>query len=339
MKKDLLLFLAMASAVLSSAQCSELFFSMYVCASGNNKGVEIYNPTNAPIVLTGNYRVSMYDNGHPSAPSVSRNLTGTIGAYSTFVFCNGQVTSDSVHPATGTPYTTPPCDTALQNRANQLDTAHFYAFSYFNGDDALSLDKNQSGNWVPVDYFANINDPWPTSSSGSHVGWWNTPPYNNASTGHSWTKYHSLIRKPSVKQGMSTAPAPGTWNVATEWDSLPNTSSTSTIKYYPTKNNNSTATGTHFCNCNTSGIVEFKDEVKVSVFPNPSNTGIMTVVAGKPVEMIQVYNLIGKLVYEEKVASPAALISFSTSNLAKGTYLLKSSFGGNMAHVSKIILQ
>ncbi len=322
MKKQLLLFCSVASVTLASAQCSELFFSKYVCASGNDKAVEIYNPTANTITLTGTYQVSMYDNGATS-PSVSHPLIGTIASGATFVFCNGQVTIDSVFPAPpSTPYATYPCDTALQNHAQQLDSAHFYAFSYFNGDDALTLDKNISGNWTTVDIFACIGE-WPISSTGSHVGWWNSSPYNNATTGHSWTKYHTLQRKSTVKQGVTQNPAPGSWNVSVEWDSLPN-------KTFPT--------GSHSCAC-ISGVEEFTNDIFVNVFPNPVNSGIINIAAVLPVKQIQIYNLIGKLVYEEKMNSSAPWISVNVPNLAPGAYILKSSFGENKGHISKLMVQ
>jgi hypothetical protein len=338
MKKNLLLFCGMTSVMLASAQnCSELFISMYVDASGDNKAVEIYNPTSHAIILTGNYQLSMYDNG-ATAPSISRPLIGTIGAYSTFTFSNGQITADSVHPATGTAYTTPPCDPALQAVANQLDTAHFYSVTYFNGDDALTLDKFEGGTYVPVDVFGCVGE-WPISGTGSHVGWWNVSPYNNAPTGKSWTKYHTLIRKYNVLTGITQNPNPGSWNPSVQWDSLPESKTGVSPTYYPQPNAGSTLTNTHFSGCLVNGIQEFTDNVSVKVFPNPSNSGTVNVTAGKPVEMVQVYNLVGELVYQEKMTNPSLWISFSSATLAKGSYLLKSSFAGNQAHVTKIVVQ
>ena len=39
------------SAFVNAQDCSELFISEYLEGSGNNKGIEIYNPTTQPIEL------------------------------------------------------------------------------------------------------------------------------------------------------------------------------------------------------------------------------------------------------------------------------------------------
>jgi hypothetical protein len=341
MKKKLLTFCGIALAGIASAQsCSELFFSMYICASGENKAVEIYNPTANAIVLTGNYQLKAYYNGATSATtSGTRPLIGTIGAHSTWVFSNGQTTIDSVFPAPpSTPYGTPPCDTALMRVANQLDSAHYPGFTYFNGDDALTLEKNISGNWTTIDIFGCVGER-PTTGTGTHVGWWNTPPYDAATTGHAWTKYHTLIRKPSVTAGTSSNPAPLSWNVSVQWDSLPNSSIGVKPNYYPQPNANSTLNYTHFCDCNANGIQEYMDNVHVNVFPNPSNAGLVNVTAGVPIEMLQVYNLVGEVIYQEKITNPGVWVSFETKGIPAGAYLLKTSFGGNQAHVTKIVVQ
>lgn len=334
MKKNLLLFCGIASAALASAQCSELFISEYISGAGENKAIEIYNPTNATITLTGNYRITLWDNGTVT-PSVSRPLIGTIASGQTFVLCNGQVTADSVHPATGSPYSTPACDTNLQKTAlakygnnGMLDTAHFYAVSYHNGDDAISLDKLTSGSYVPVDIFACIGE-WPLTGT-AHVGWWSGGPnYNAAPTGKSSTKYNTLRRKRTVKQGVTVNPAPNTFNTALQWDSLGEKTG-GTIPNYPT--------GSHVCDCIT-GIQEFTDNVFVNVFPNPANAGIIYIIAAKPIELVQIYNLVGELVFAEKINGSASSISLNLSSIAKGAYLVKSSFDNSHAHVSKLIIQ
>jgi hypothetical protein len=191
--------------------------------------------------------------------------------------------------------------------------------------------------WANVDIMGCIGEYPKCNSDTKHYGWWNVAPYNNACANQAWTKYHTLIRKPSVKIGISTNPNPGSFNPSTEWDSLPS-SHTGGPQYYPAVNNNSTNPNTHFCACNASGIQEYVDVVHVNVFPNPSNSGMLNVVAGKSIEMIEVYNLVGELVYREKM-SPATWVSFSTSNLAKGSYLVKTIFGSNEAHVSKVTIQ
>ncbi|HXC07112.1 MAG TPA: T9SS type A sorting domain-containing protein [Bacteroidia bacterium] len=346
MKKKLLFFCAMAYAAMSVAQapCSELFLSMYVCGSGDNKAVEIYNPTNAPITMTGKYRLALYYSTNTTTPD-TLGIVGTIGAYSTFVIACGQTTTDSV--LTATPhYATPPCDTTLQRIANQLDVPHYPGATYFSGSQSMTIQKNMGTSsapvWANVDIMGCIGEYPKCAIDSKHYGWYNVAPYNNACSGQAWTKYHTLIRKPSVQIGISTNPNPNSFNPATQWDTLGDSHTggvQGSSQFYPAVNNHSTNPNTHFCTCNTSGVQEYSNAVHVNVFPNPSNSGIVNVVAGKAVEMIQVYNLLGELVYQEKFSNGNTWVTFNTSSLSKGSYLVKSTFGNQEAHVSKVTIQ
>ena len=67
--KKLLLSLGLLTSTLSFSQitdCSQLFISEYVEGWGNNKALEIYNPTSADINLSG-YFVARYSNGSTTA--------------------------------------------------------------------------------------------------------------------------------------------------------------------------------------------------------------------------------------------------------------------------------
>ncbi|MGB3618615.1 MAG: lamin tail domain-containing protein, partial [Catalinimonas sp.] len=55
------LLLALSTPV-AAQDCTDLFFSEYVEGSSSNKALEIYNPTDADIDLTG-YRVELFSNG------------------------------------------------------------------------------------------------------------------------------------------------------------------------------------------------------------------------------------------------------------------------------------
>ncbi len=107
---------------------NELFFSEYVEGSGNNKYLEIYNPTAAAVNLAG-YRLRLYANG-ASSPNSDVLLSGTLAAGATVVYKN------SAAPAV----------------AGATDNAALA----FNGNDALALFKistNQN-----VDIFGRIGD-------------------------------------------------------------------------------------------------------------------------------------------------------------------------------------
>src|SRR3972149_11126470 len=85
-----LLVLAIALAVpgqaaVQAAGPTELFFSEYIEGSSNNKALEIYNGTGAPVNLAaGAYNVQMFFNGSASA-GLTINLTGTVAVGDVYV--------------------------------------------------------------------------------------------------------------------------------------------------------------------------------------------------------------------------------------------------------------
>ncbi|REL27241.1 DNA degradation protein EddB [Thalassotalea euphylliae] len=71
----------------------DLFFSEYVEGSGFNKAVEIYNPTDDAISLSG-YQFKLYSNGSSQPTSVA-NLSGEVLAGDVIVIGGSQISSDS----------------------------------------------------------------------------------------------------------------------------------------------------------------------------------------------------------------------------------------------------
>lgn len=100
----------------AGSPCTDLYFSEYVeGAASNSKAVEIFNPTSAPISLTG-IRLELFANGS-STPTATQALTGTIAPGDVYVVANTGVVSTVVLGQTD-----------LQS-----------AVCFFNGDDALAL--------------------------------------------------------------------------------------------------------------------------------------------------------------------------------------------------------
>src|SRR5262245_37159595 len=67
------------------AQSTELFISEYIEGTSNNKAIEIFNGTGAPINLaTGGYNIQMFFNGSATA-GLTIPLTGTVGAGDVYV--------------------------------------------------------------------------------------------------------------------------------------------------------------------------------------------------------------------------------------------------------------
>ncbi len=239
--KNLILFLSLfISALFANAQ-TDLFFSEYCEGSGNNKGVEIYNPSNETIDLN-EYWVVRYGNGSVVFTNGgATHLIGSIEPYQTFVLVNGQTESTPTSPA---------CDPEMQALADQLD-GEYPAPMYMNGNDAIALVKTPNGepptqtNITPVDLIGEIGLG---SLISGETGWSyiqdSTLTYNNpagepvegkvinyivqkyATNGSdygpfwmAWTMNHSLIRRPEVIQGIVSNPSP--FSVSMQWDTLP----------------------------------------------------------------------------------------------------------------------
>ena len=182
----------------AQSQCTELFFSEYVEGSGNDKAIEIYNPTYNPINLS-SYSIRRYSNGAAdySAGGIT-NLVGTIAPFSTFVLVNGQTTSTTNSPA---------CSLELQALADQLDGA-YPSPTYCNGNDAIVLAK---GN-VIIDILGKIGEDPGTA--------WSSLFPHTANSGSWITWNHTMIRKSSVQTGVAVNP--DFFDPLAQYDTLPN---------------------------------------------------------------------------------------------------------------------
>ena len=117
MKKIISIILTLISINSAYSQCTSLFFSEYIEGTNSNRAVEIYNPTNAAISLTG-YTVAQAVNGSPS-PTIFFALYGTLAPGDVFILCANAANTTILGKA----------DTALA----------YPSVAHFNGDDALIL--------------------------------------------------------------------------------------------------------------------------------------------------------------------------------------------------------
>jgi hypothetical protein len=302
MKKTLLSLSLITFALVGKAQdCTELYISEYVEGSGNSKAMEFFNPTNATISMS-NYRLVRYSNGSATG-SDSTNLTGSVASFSTFVIANGVGVTSS---ATGT---SPACDPALQALAQQIDGA-YPAPTFMNGDDALALVRISP--YKIIDIFGKIGEQPATA-------WSDVAPYDGT-IGKWWTKDHSLQRKSTVKQGVTTSPT--LFNVKLEWDSLPK--------------DNWTNVGIHSCDCIAAGVKENNKSIYLKVFPNPANGSQIAFVSDNLIVDIKLINAIGQTVYVSQANDKTVIVK--DLDLPSGIYyaIVKNSIG---TKTQKIIIQ
>lgn len=288
-----------------NAQCTQLFISEYVEGSGNNKAIEIYNPTANPINLSG-YNVQRFSNGASTSSSGGvLNLSGTIAAHDVFVIVNGQTTSTSTSPA---------CSPALQAMADQLDGA-YPAPTYMNGNDAIALFQGST----MLDLMGRIGDAAMTTA----YGWSDQFPYDG-SAGVNWTENHTLIRKHDVTIGVMTNPSTE-FVVTAQWDSLPE--------------DTWSQLGFHVCDCATSGINEHNDLVSLVVYPNPSTADHFNISGGESINTIDVVNVLGQTVISQEEKKNQKLAQVQTTGLPAGVYMVRVTFANNKVSVAKISIQ
>ena len=301
MKKLLLSVFALAIYSAASAQCNELFISEYVDGTGNDKALEIFNPTPNPINLSG-YSLNRYSNGATTfTAGGTLNLTGTIASGQAFVIANGQTVTSGTSPA---------CSPALQALADLLDGA-YPAPTYMNGDDAITLEK--AG--IKLDILGKIGED-PGAS------WTDVFPYNDAA-GAYWTKDHTLQRKASIQQGVTVNPT--AFDPTAQWDSLPE--------------NTWTGLGSHACSCPTAGINEVDNSISVIVYPNPSNLDYFNISTSEVILVTQVFNTLGQEVVAKQGNKNDKTMIIETAALPKGVYFVKVSFDEGKSTVVKLSVQ
>lgn len=304
MKKNLLLLAVILTANLNAqvTPCSDLFISEYVEGPAQNNGIEVYNPTNATIDLSG-YSINRYSNGNSSGPEVWL-LSGSIAAGDVIVVGNGQL--DSIDLGT---YWSVPVDPNFYAILDDYCDGDYDENStfYFNGDDAMTLEYQGA----TVDIFGKVGeDPGQAWTDDVSAG------YTDANGGTWWTKRQTLVRKPSVKEGVTQNPL--LFNPTLEYDSLPDATYSNL--------------GTHICDCSGVSSINQKKDVSYVMYPNPVNRGAEVLInANTQIKNIFLTDILGVRVKFNQ--------SINTSGLAKGTYIIDIEFSnGNFAN-NKLIIE
>ncbi|MGY8987272.1 MAG: lamin tail domain-containing protein [Flavobacteriales bacterium] len=301
MKKLLLSFTIIFAFNANSQECSELFISEYIEGPGNNNGIEIYNPTSNPIDLS-QYTINRYGNGSQTA-SESWPLSGNINTGEVITIGNGQV--DSVWVST---YWSLPVDPVFYANCALHGSGIYPTPFYFNGDDAMTLEKGAN----ILDIFGKVGeDPGGAWTDDASAG------YTDANGGTWWTKRQTLVRKSTIKQGVTQNPI--LFNPTLEWDSLPDATYSEM--------------GAHSCGCATTAINE-NENVTYVMYPNPAVKGTSVTINSKSeIKIIEVINILG-----EKVLSLNSNL-IPTNNLKKGTYIINIIFSDGKKIDNKLIIE
>jgi hypothetical protein len=302
MKKGLLALAFAAASVSSNAQnCADIFISEYVEGTENNKAIELYNPTNAPIDLgAGNYSMGRDRDG--AGVPMLLPITGIIPAYGTRVFV-----LDKRDPnGTGNEV---PVWADLQAKADTFVNPIYVQSNspfYFNGDDAFVLVKG--GNTL-LDIIGEIGfDP----GSG-----WSQPgdPFTRW-----WTVDNTLVRKYDVQAGVTVNPTE--FDPSLQWDSIP-------VNVFD-------SLGTHNCACAFVNVREIESR-GFALFPNPIHNNEFVLNADKEIVGYSLMGLNGILAREEKLAFEKSH-RIRIDGTAKGLYILEIVFADGTKGRRKVMV-
>jgi len=314
--KKTLLFLSLIATTFLNAQivdCNDLFFSEYIEGWSQNKAIEIYNPTTAPIDLS-DYRVERYSNGSTNSSTGGiTTLSGMLASGDAFVLTSGETDTSSTFGY---------IDAALFNMGDLAEPVGSYPTPlHMNGNDAMVLTKNGD----IIDVIGKVSeDPAVQSTIPNIAGGWT----DDASAGFTdanivdvdeiWTMNHTLIRKSTILYGDNNGL--DLFDPSVEWDSL----------VVGSWNN----LGSHTCDCQGTSAVNEKNEISYIMYPNPANSGASVIInATEKIERIELINILGA-----KVLSTTNT-TILTSDLAKGTYIVNIQFSDGRQADNKLIVE
>ncbi|MGZ5445774.1 MAG: lamin tail domain-containing protein [Thermoanaerobaculia bacterium] len=123
--RRILLSLAVALLCMPAFAQSGVFISEYIEGSSNNKAIEIFNGTGAPLNVS-NYQIRMYFNGNPVS-TLNITLAGTVAVGDVYVLAQSAA------------------DPAILAQANQVNGS-----GWFNGNDAVALYHVPTASFVDV---------------------------------------------------------------------------------------------------------------------------------------------------------------------------------------------
>lgn len=300
---------ALFAIVSSSAlgQCDAPFISEYIEGWGNNKAIEIYNPTSNPIDMS-DYRLERYSNGSPSAAENQKvQLSGILQPNDVMVFVLDKQNPDGVD------FEQPVWDELAE--AADVWLCPVYDVNnamYFNGNDAVVFARISDN--TNLDIFGVVGqDPGET-------GW------------EGMTQNHTLVRKPEVTSGHTNIfsfDVAGEWN-GTPWqsDSLSSTLDSVFINL-----------GAHSCDCGTTSIDDQARLSALSMYPNPVHSGLVVLHSDRGIASVDVINLAGQVVAAEVNLGGNVTMSLDMGDRPQGVYMVKTVHADGHISTGRLVVQ
>lgn len=361
-KNYLMLSAALLLAGAAHAQGTELFFSEYnegahqmgqpyggtANSSGNERALEIFNPTNNTVNLNP-YSVRRYSNGDTfifQEEKVFRGnatvSTNSMSPRTTFVIACGQATLPAIVSAANqfcSPYTTDPATSSTVIVGGGP--------IYFSGDDAMALVRYPTtagtGTGVIVDLIGVIGERPQLQSCLPGGNWSGTNPLDGTGTSAIFvaSANQSITRRATVQTGIRTIPAAqnvpascpparavGGYNIADEWTMYstafngPNGASNPAGQRYDQLGNHTDYTGpfgTYQAVLSTLG----KFDSNISVYPNPAHGTATVEIKDAKVGSVTVLNNLGQRISAEAKGQGQEKLQLNISALKPGLYFVQ----------------
>lgn len=364
--KKLLLFCctAMLSANLL-AQCNEIFISEHVEGYGNNRALELYNPTNKDVDLS-KYSVGRFDNGSVTYQGVQIPAGNVLKPYSTFVvvldkrdplgtgleipiwdgYQKWDVCIDKVtgKPIIGTQGDTIYCvqyDTTgvplkgnvyrdfldLKGKADIFVTPVYNVNKafYFNGNDAVALVK---GIAIEADG-SNVIDLIGVIGVDPGADGWKDKDNKFI------TKDRTIVRKPDVRKGTGLVYKDLDPNL------VPHDTSFNYNAWNVFGNNTFSKLRKHDCNCDpnyvgTSEVIT----VPFKMYPNPTPAGAdLQITAQAAVKSVAIFNMLGQMVFTQNLGSAEDQIVNLSPKVQAGLYVVEVTFSNQQKSLKKWLVE
>ncbi|MBD2722441.1 T9SS type A sorting domain-containing protein [Hymenobacter armeniacus] len=369
-KHYLLLSACLLFSGAAHAQGTELFFSEYdegahqsnvsyggaTPSSGNERALEIYNPTTSVVNLNP-YSVRRYSNGSTSVfqeealfrsnqqhVAVGNN---TMNPRSAFVIACGQATLPSIVSAANQFC----ADYALTPAATNKVIVGGGPI-YFSGDDAMALVRYPSGTagvgpGVIVDLIGVIGEQPLLAAGGTGGNWSGTNPIDGtgANAVYVASANQSIVRRPSVSTGLRVNPGPqnvpgsnppvrstaaDAYNIATEWSVYsyafpPGTTGNGSVgaQLYDQLGQHIGYTGPFGAYQTTITSTLAKFDANISVYPNPAHGFATVEIKDAKVGAVTVLNNLGQRISAQAKGAGQESLKLDVSALKPGLYFVQ----------------
>jgi hypothetical protein len=152
-----------------------------------------------------------------------------------------------------------------------------------------------------------------------------------------WTANHTLIRKPTVIQGVIESPSP--FIVTQEWDTLPSVINASGKL---SAEDIWTELGKHRCVADPDfylSLNKVQPGTSISVYPNPVTSDHFTLSSQQAITEVEIFSVIGQSIYKQVLTKGLQKVDIESLNLEKGMYLVKVTSANKTTSVKKILVK